>query len=272
MHQQRASPPVCLILLLLLGSQSFVVAQCPGVVAGTCTLACQRYVCNALVRVYNVSQPPPRDAEPGGWTNRTGWADAVGDGCADILGTGSSPPKYCGWYGVDCCSSTPGASCPFDGAVTNVTLQTNRLNVSASNPDFLRSITELNECQLQGLDLSGNDLSGQLSPDWGKLSNLRQLQLSNQWLDGPLPSELGQLSNLQTLKLDANFFSGTLPPQLGNLTQLRVLNLAGAKGKCMQEPKTAGPKHTQLSRVYMTTSEGRSCEQQYQQPCCGHVT
>ena len=49
----------------------------------------------------------------------------------------------------------------------------------------------------QSLDLSHNELSGEIPSELGSLANLRHLALSGNGLSGRIPSELGRLTNLK---------------------------------------------------------------------------
>ena len=75
------------------------------------------------------------------------------------------------------------------------------------------------------LDLSSNNLSGELPPELGSLSNLQTLNLYTNQLTGEIPPELGSLSNLTSLRLYTNQLTGEIPPELGSLTNLETLNL-----------------------------------------------
>ncbi len=74
-----------------------------------------------------------------------------------------------------------------------------------------------------GLSLNSNELSGQIPPELGGLSNLRHLSLANNDLAGSIPPELGGLSNLEWLVLWYNDLSGSIPPELGGLSNLEWL-------------------------------------------------
>ncbi|XP_021838952.1 BRASSINOSTEROID INSENSITIVE 1-associated receptor kinase 1 [Spinacia oleracea] len=75
------------------------------------------------------------------------------------------------------------------------------------------------------LDLGSFNLTGQLVPQLGRLSNLRQLALYNNNISGTIPRELGNLANLQRLDLSLNSLTGPIPDTLGNLPRLQNLKL-----------------------------------------------
>ncbi|MDE0126002.1 MAG: M12 family metallo-peptidase [Bryobacterales bacterium] len=75
------------------------------------------------------------------------------------------------------------------------------------------------------LDLSGNDLTGSIPPELGRLENLVILNLSGNDLTGSIPPELGRLENLQDIYLMNNRLTGSIPPELGRLESLAILRL-----------------------------------------------
>lgn len=77
-----------------------------------------------------------------------------------------------------------------------------------------------------GLWLMGNNMTGSLSSEIGKLTELQQLRLSGNKLSGEIPSELWSLSKLVFLDLSDNNLSGVIPSSIGNMTELIGLNLA----------------------------------------------
>ena len=88
---------------------------------------------------------------------------------------------------------------------------------------------------LETLDLSGNQMSDNISPALQTLTKLKVLRLNNQKADseedrdgfeGPIPSQLGDLFRLQELDLSDNNFVGLLPEEFKNLTSLRILRLS----------------------------------------------
>ncbi|XP_058093675.1 leucine-rich repeat receptor-like serine/threonine/tyrosine-protein kinase SOBIR1 [Magnolia sinica] len=69
-------------------------------------------------------------------------------------------------------------------------------------------------------------LDGFLSPDIGRLSELKELSLpDNRLLDG-IPPELGNCRKLEILNLQKNGFSGEIPSELKSLIALRIIDLS----------------------------------------------
>ena len=75
------------------------------------------------------------------------------------------------------------------------------------------------------LEISGNQLIGEIPSELGSLSNLRALYLSDNQLTGEIPEELTNLSSLESLHLGSNQLVWEIPVRLGNLFDLRVLDL-----------------------------------------------
>ena len=79
--------------------------------------------------------------------------------------------------------------------------------------------------RVRELELSGNDLTGEIPPELGNLTDLLFLNIHADNLTGEIPPELGNLTNLQYLGLSSNDLTGEIPPGLGNLTNLQYLGL-----------------------------------------------
>ncbi|XP_058076468.1 receptor-like protein EIX1 [Magnolia sinica] len=76
------------------------------------------------------------------------------------------------------------------------------------------------------LSLDGNQLNGNIPASLGGLSSLEKLILSGNQLNGNIPAALGGLSSLQDLSLRGNQLNGTIPTTLGQLSNLSLLDLS----------------------------------------------
>ncbi|XP_010471506.1 PREDICTED: probable leucine-rich repeat receptor-like protein kinase At1g35710 [Camelina sativa] len=86
---------------------------------------------------------------------------------------------------------------------------------------------------LFGLDLSVNELSGEIPVELGGLMELQSLNLSHNNLSGVIPNTFSGLKNVESLDLSFNRLHGRIPPQLTDLSNLAVFkvsynNLSGA--------------------------------------------
>ncbi|KAL8554992.1 hypothetical protein ACS0TY_002976 [Phlomoides rotata] len=130
---------------------------------------------------------------------------------------GNEPPN---WVGKDPCGSNwEGISCTND-RVTSITLASINLSGKLS-PD----IGKLSELRI--LDLSYNkDIVGSLPSSIGKLTSLTAIILVGCGFSGPIPPSIGSLQNLVYLSLNSNNFTKEIPPSLGQLSNLDWLDLA----------------------------------------------
>ncbi|PQP95636.1 LRR receptor-like serine/threonine-protein kinase GSO2 [Prunus yedoensis var. nudiflora] len=76
------------------------------------------------------------------------------------------------------------------------------------------------------IDLSGNNLSGDLPEEITKLSGLVVLNLSGNQISGGILQDISKLTQLQSLDLSSNRFSGLIPQSLSSLSFLGYLNLS----------------------------------------------
>ncbi|XP_027939728.1 receptor-like protein EIX1 [Vigna unguiculata] len=79
---------------------------------------------------------------------------------------------------------------------------------------------------LRNLDLSSNNLSGEIPTELFGLTQLLFLNLSRNHLKGKIPIKIGGMKNLESLDLSNNHLSGTIPRTISNLTFLSYLNLS----------------------------------------------
>ena len=82
---------------------------------------------------------------------------------------------------------------------------------------------------LTGLFLSYNYLRGEIPSEIGNLRNLTELHLGHNSLQGEIPPEIGNLGNLTYLSLWDNELTGNIPPEIGNLTSLIFLSISENK-------------------------------------------
>ncbi len=79
---------------------------------------------------------------------------------------------------------------------------------------------------VEGLNLIGNNLTGEIPKELGNLKSLTWLGLSHNNLTGEIPKELGNLKSLILLDLSNNELTGEIPKELGNLKSLTSLYLS----------------------------------------------
>ncbi|CAN7064710.1 unnamed protein product [Brassica oleracea var. botrytis] len=79
---------------------------------------------------------------------------------------------------------------------------------------------------LYGMDLSENELSGDIPADLGGLLELQALNLSHNKLSGSIPESFSGLKNVESLDLSFNRLQGWIPSQLTELSSLAVFNVS----------------------------------------------
>ena len=77
------------------------------------------------------------------------------------------------------------------------------------------------------LFLGGNQLSGEIPPELGKLTSLTLLRLGGNQLSGEIPPELGNLARLNVLFLSGNQFTGCVPSSLSGRLNMEYSELRG---------------------------------------------
>lgn len=116
---------------------------------------------------------------PGGWDNKTGWKDFDADECS--------------WYGITCDSSS---------AVTDIALSDNGLK--GELPDEICALSE----NLATIDVSGNNLEGQIPRCLRDFDKLEGIQMSNNTFGGWIPTYLLSIPTMKTVDLSGNQIGG----------------------------------------------------------------
>lgn len=73
------------------------------------------------------------------------------------------------------------------------------------------------------LQLTHNNLTGELPASIGDLRNLKVLNLHNNTIKGNLPVSIGNLSNLKSLNISLNTFQGNVPEEISKIKSLEYL-------------------------------------------------
>ncbi|GAU49740.1 hypothetical protein TSUD_43270 [Trifolium subterraneum] len=79
---------------------------------------------------------------------------------------------------------------------------------------------------LKSIDLSSNNLTGEIPTEIENLFGLISLNLSRNNLTGEIPSNIGYLKLLDVLDLSRNHLSGRIPSSLAHIDRLAMLNLS----------------------------------------------
>ncbi|RYR16201.1 hypothetical protein HN873_049819 [Arachis hypogaea] len=111
----------------------------------------------------------------------------------------------------------------FLSTTSQLVLSNNRFSIA--NPLLCANSTKY----MRSMDLSNNNLRGELSDCWRGFESLVVLDLSNNQLYGNMPKSLGSSRNIHSIHFEGNNFSGEIPSSLHNCTQLQVFDAAGNK-------------------------------------------
>ncbi|XVE62761.1 hypothetical protein DITRI_Ditri06bG0145400 [Diplodiscus trichospermus] len=76
------------------------------------------------------------------------------------------------------------------------------------------------------VDLSVNNLTGEIPKELGNLTGLQSLNLSRNLLTGKIPENIGNMKCLESLDLSVNQLHGEIPSSFSNLNFLNHLNLS----------------------------------------------
>ncbi|GMI86535.1 HAESA-like 2 [Hibiscus trionum] len=94
---------------------------------------------------------------------------------------------------------------------------------------FIGELPDFSSENLEVLQLSNNNFSGDIPPSFGQMRSLKFLSLAGNLLDGNIPSFLGNLTELIHFELESNPFKAShLPKEIGNLSKLEFLRLSSS--------------------------------------------
>ncbi|XP_020080642.1 LRR receptor-like serine/threonine-protein kinase GSO2 [Ananas comosus] len=79
---------------------------------------------------------------------------------------------------------------------------------------------------VESIDLSCNNLYGEIPDEIGDLQALQNLNLSMNHLTGHIPDQIGKMHELESLDVAINKLSGTIPQSLATLNYLSSLNVS----------------------------------------------
>jgi len=114
----------------------------------------------------------------------------------------------------------------FEGKIPLFLLQAAELRLSNNKvSDLFSFICDQNTSATKILDLSNNQLKGQLPNGWKTVDGLLYLDLSKNKLSGKIPVSMGSLVNLEVLVLRNNKLMGELVSTLKNCSNLMMLDV-----------------------------------------------
>ncbi|KAJ9153967.1 hypothetical protein P3X46_027349 [Hevea brasiliensis] len=114
------------------------------------------------------------------------------------------------------------------------------------------------------LDLSMNQLSGEIPHTLGGLKSLKVLNMSYNKISGKIPATLGDVDSLESLDLSHNNLSGEIPNTFGKLLQLAVLELNNNK---LTGHIPNGPQMDTLNDPNFYANNSGLCGMQIKVPC-----
>ncbi|XP_058740686.1 receptor-like protein EIX2 [Vicia villosa] len=116
----------------------------------------------------------------------------------------------------------------LEGPIPSSLLQAGALHLSNNKFSDLASFlcSKNNPNNLGILDLSNNQLKGEIPDCWSSFKSLQVVNMSNNMLSGNIPFSMGTLVNMEVLILRNNSFSGQLTSSLKNCSnKLALLDL-----------------------------------------------
>lgn len=112
-------------------------------------------------------------------------------------------------------SIPPGSSRLFESLKT---LDLSRNNLNGNIPAEVGLFSHL-----RYMNLSWNNLQSRIPPELGFFSNLTVLDLRNSALYGSIPGDICDSGSLDILQLDGNSLTGPIPDEIGNCSSLYLM-------------------------------------------------
>ena len=119
------------------------------------------------------------------------------------------------------------------------------------------------------LDLSMNQLFGEIPASLGNLKALKLLNISYNNLSGRVPASLGDLENLESLDLSHNYLSGSIPQSLAKLQQLTILDVSNNK---LKGKIPVGSQMDTMNDPNFYANNSGLCGMQIQVPCSENLS
>ncbi len=202
---------------------------------------------NTLIQLYN-------DTNGAGWTNKTNWLSGnestwygvTVTGCIitklllnnnNLVGTLTADPgNLFDLKEIDLSQNKIDGDLPVNlvnaEGLTRISFADNKF--SGVLPPEWKGFGEFG--LLLSLDVSKNQLFGEIPLELKDVLSLKYLNLSHNELDGVIPDELGNLVNLEELYLDYNFLTGAVPTTFGSLTKIKKLSISNNELEVVPAP------------------------------------
>ncbi|XP_014499804.1 LRR receptor-like serine/threonine-protein kinase GSO1 [Vigna radiata var. radiata] len=116
----------------------------------------------------------------------------------------------------------------LEGEIPAFLSQVDALDLSNNNISDLSSFVcgQIGTTNIRTLDLSNNQINGELPDCWEHRNSLEFLDLSNNKLSGEIPQSMGSLVNLEALVLRNNNLTGELPFTLKSCASLIIFDMS----------------------------------------------
>ena len=185
-------------------------------------------VLGALIIVAVLSACEASACDFGGFPGPPSFLVSPGPRCADVADSGSIPTETTLSPGSEPLSGDAATLAALYNATDGPNWRDNTRWLTDAPISDWSGVTASNivnggvvgECVVRRLDLSSNQLSGEIPAELANLSNLVDLDLRSNQLSGEIPAELGNLPNLGWLDLGFNQLSGEIPAELAKISFL----------------------------------------------------